>query len=149
VTTPPPWTDDDSAALDQQVRALRQAERRERGKGSSPVTGTEARQALAAGTRYVTTFPSPINGGRKRPGFNTEPPPAPLYPALLVPGQSTAQPNQPPESPPRKGRQSKPRQRPNGRWVGVVNIDKRRYGKTFDTEHEAQDFIDKIKERND
>jgi hypothetical protein len=145
--TTPPWTEDDSAELDRRIRAMRQAERRERGKGSSPVTGTEARQALAAGNRYITDLPT-INAGRRRSGFNAEPPPAPLYPALVVPGQDLhpPQPTPAPEPPKPKSRRSKPRQTRGGRWVGVVNLNKRRYGRTFDTEQEAQDFIDKIRE---
>jgi hypothetical protein len=147
----PLWTDEDSDALDAQVRALRQAERRARSKkGTPPVTLQEAKQAVAAGTRYTTTLLPTINAGRKRPGMNTNPPPAPLHPALIVPGQAPPSPSTP--EPPRRRtrRPGKPKQQPNGRWHAVINIRHRRYGKTFDTEPEAQEWLDQMdKRRND
>ncbi|MDO3397971.1 hypothetical protein QWJ41_19770 [Nocardioides sp. SOB44] len=38
----------------------------------------------------------------------------------------------------------KPKQKPNGRWLAVTTINKRKRGKTFDTEAEAQAWLDEI-----
>ncbi|MFC7494530.1 MULTISPECIES: hypothetical protein [unclassified Nocardioides] len=60
------------------------------------------------------------------------------------------EPRQPrPRQPYRRNKWPKPRQKPNGRWFAEVIEQGQYYSKTFDTQDEAQAYLDAITGRQD
>ncbi|WP_395690674.1 hypothetical protein [Nocardioides sp.] len=123
------WTSDDSDALDRAVRESRKRERAERAGIAPPVTRDEAKRVTAAGSRYIGPLPE-IGPAGGRPRRRKAPVPA--------------QDSQAARSLP--GRPLRPRPRPNGRWLAVINRSGTRRERTFNTEAEAQAWLNTMKE---
>lgn len=130
-----PWTEDDSRALDAEVRALRAADRRERAGTPAPVTQSEAR---GHGRRRARTDEDVKR--RKK-----------VARAMQVRAEREA--NRAARSETYKANRSKrpgrdrwprPKQKPNGRWLAEITDAGQFYSKTFDTEPEAQEWLDSI-----
>jgi hypothetical protein len=116
------WTEADSRDLDREVKALRQAERRER-------TGERAKQAKANGEPAQPKLTSTNDKSTKpRPGSA-----AAMSRRALTP-----------KPPPKPRRPPRPKQMPSGRWLAVVKREGVQKQKTFDTPAQAEAWIDQL-----
>jgi hypothetical protein len=91
------------------------------------VTHAESRRAVAAGTRYITDLPTPFTGGRPR-----------HQPAR------TPEPTTPTEQGPTNNRRPTPRYTKSGRWTVISKRGGKWKQRTFDTEAEAQAWLDQM-----
>jgi hypothetical protein len=143
------WTEADSRALDAEVRALRQADRRERSGMPAPVTQAESR---GYGTKRLTDEDVRRRkkvewAMRKRERREVEKAvQATAREAKKDERSETYKANRAKRRP--RVRMPKPKQKPNGRWLAETTIGGRKRGKTFDTEQDAQAWLDQLIDAN-
>jgi hypothetical protein len=123
------WTPDDSDALDQQVRAFRVADKRDHPgerwstlrydrlpRGAASDAELQRRAEVAKRMRRNATRPSRAEPDKPRAKVERD----------------------------WRIRWPKPRQKPNGRWHAATTDEGEYHSKTFDTEQEAQAWLDAI-----
>ncbi len=126
------WTPDDSDALDKQIMVLRLADKRDRPgerwnavrydglpRGAASDAELQRRNEVAKRMRRNATRPSRAEPDKPR---------AKVEHVWRI-------------------RWPKPRQKPNGRWHAATTHEGKHHSKTFDTEQEAQAWLDAITRR--